>query len=324
MARDWYVRTVNDAPLLDAGGNPTTVNIRFYFPEEEFKEIIDQAIAQAAIWGSETPTVADAYWFKKEAWGVATDIDDLGSALTPFDITNLQNAATTAQGDNTTLGSNGSLENVRNHIQFNGITGFSGGTAAITIHNTPLPVVLSNLDVDVAGCEVTLKWQAESETAFSHYRVEKSLDGVDFETIGNVETLQSTGTKNYDFTVPDVIGDIFFRLKMLNLDGSASYSSIVHAKTECQEEITKLNLYPNPIGIDITTLNVEFTSKNERMAFIVVTDNLGIEKLKFPVDMVEGENRLGLDISTLSSGSYILTLNTAKGILKTQYFVKIN
>ncbi len=324
MARDWFVRTVNDAPLLDAGGNPTTVNIRFYFPEEEFKEIIDQAVAQANIWGSAIPTVADAYWFKKEAWGVNTDIDDLGSALKPFDITYKQNAATTALGDNTVLGSNGSLENVRNHIQFNGISGFSGGTAAITIHNTALPVALAAVEADVNGCDVTLKWQAESETGFSHYVVEKSFDGSTFESIGNIEALQTVGTKNYDFTETEVIGNIFFRLKMLNLDGTYSYSNIIQTQTECEEEVVKLKLFPNPIGLNQTTLNVEFTSKREVTAWIKVTDGLGVEKMNFPIDAVSGENRLGLDISNLPSGSFILTLHTGKGKLKTQRFVKIN
>ena len=109
MARDWYVRTVNGDPFVDALGNPTTINIRFYFPEEEFEEILNAATNQAVeVWDIDPPTIEDAYWFKRKSFKTTADIDPAGTLLIPFDITSLQNARTTVSGKNTADGIPGS------------------------------------------------------------------------------------------------------------------------------------------------------------------------------------------------------------------------
>ncbi len=324
MARDWFVRTKNDAPLLDASGNPTTVNIRFYFPEEEFKEILDEAKAQAAIWGSTMPTVADVYWFKRESFDADTDIDDKGSSLKSFDINMLRNATTSELGVNTDDGTAGTTGNGKNHIQFNGITGFSGGTAAITIFNSPLPVALSNFEATAENCEVELKWQSESETNFSHYILESSEDGVNYEFVHEVPTLVSTSTeKKYSYTDSNITTDKFYRLKMLNLDGSYDYSKVVIAKSVCAD-ISGLELYPNPVGFDLTSLNVKFRSKKEMDAQVVITNTLGNQQLVIPMQTTKGLNHLGIDVSNLADGVYIVTIRNVNAKISSQQFVKIS
>ena len=95
-------------------------------------------------------------------------IDPTGSMLTPFDITNLRTQATTPQGVNTADGIAGQAGNGKNHIQFDNITGFSGGTAAISINRIALPAILSSFQVDVIDCDATLTWQSESELSLIH------------------------------------------------------------------------------------------------------------------------------------------------------------
>ena len=321
MSRDWFVRTVNDAPLLDATGNPTTVNIRFYFPEEEFKEIIDEAVAQANVWGGYVPTVSDVYWFKKDTFDPDIDIDSMGSLLTPFDITSLRSTPTTALGVNTKDGITGETGNGKNHIQFNGITGFSGGTAAITINKVALPATISSFEVEVMDCNATLNWQSQSETNFSHYIIEKSVDGQNFEFVHQVQALQSTETKNYNYTDKNIDENYFYRLKLLNLDGTYSYSNMISSESECAGDVSSVNVFPNPITVNQASINVSFQSKSEVVKWISIVDSFGNEKLTFAVDAIIGKNALSVDISNLYPGLHVLTIKGTKGKIRSKRFV---
>ncbi len=83
MMRDWFVKTKNGAALT------APVDIRFYFPENEFENMYSEAINQATNdWGVGTPQLGDIKWFKKDVFDPMNDINDNASILIPFDITN--------------------------------------------------------------------------------------------------------------------------------------------------------------------------------------------------------------------------------------------
>ncbi len=323
MARDWYVRTVDDAPLEDAAGNPTTVNIRFYFPEEEFAEILNEATNQAVnVWGVNAPTAANIYWFKRTDFKPSLHINPTGTLLQPFDITSLQNAATSALGINTADGIAGSIGNAKNHIQFNGIDGFSGGTAALTMNIVSLPVSLASFDADTDGCDVILKWESETETGFSHYIVEKSIDGERFNVLGTVAAQAGSGFKRYTYDDLAVRGNYFYRLKMIDFDGKINYSDIINVETDCDSEVGDILIYPNPVSSRYSSITVEFESK-EATVYVNIVDKLGKQSMQFPVDANLGNNVLSLDISNLTAGTYYVNLQFNKSKTKTARFIKI-
>ena len=85
-----------------------------------------------------------------------------------------------------------------------------------------------------------------------------------------------------------------------------------------------MSIFPNPVGMDLTNINVKFTSSTVSVSWISVTDKVGREVMRFPINVEEGENRLGLDISNLSSGIFFISINGEKGKIATQKFVKAN
>ena len=323
MARDWYVRTVDDAPLEDAVGNPATVNIRFYFPEEEFEELLNAATNQAVnVWGVNAPTASNVYWFKRADFNPGLHINPTGTLLKPFDITALQNATTSPLGVNTADGIVGSIGNAKNHIQFNGIDGFSGGTAAITMNINSLPVELSSFEAETDACDVLLKWESESEIGFSHYIVEKSFDGERFTVLGTVAAQTGNEIKKYLYEDLAVRGTHFYRLKMIDFDGAVNYSDILSVDTDCDSEIGDILVYPNPVSSLANSVTIEFESK-EATVFVNVVDKLGKHVLQFPVDANLGNNVLSLDISSLMAGTYYVNLQFHKSKMKTARFIKV-
>ena len=302
MARDWHVQTVNEDPLVDAAGDPTTVNIRFYFPPEEYEKMLTDANAQASQWGLSALTPANVYWFKKDLFAGPADVDATGSNLLPNDITNLRNAMTDITGNNTAITAL-TVENGRNHIQFNGINSFSGGTAGITI-NTPLAIDVSSFEINTENCNNTLFWEVENEEAFSHFVVEKSDNGVQFATIGEINLNDAMA---YSFEDPSTTNNTYYRLKLVNLDGTFEYTSTLSAMNDCNEGASNIKLYPNPATATHDVINLDFYTSATN-ANVTIMDNIGRVIYNNVHQTQEGENNLKLDISDFPTGIYLVNL----------------
>ncbi len=306
MIRDWHVKTVNDDPLT------ANVNIRFYFPPNEYKQMLDAAKAKATEWGTANqPNETMVQWFKKPTFDPDNDIDEANTILTPFDMTAKRAASTDADGNNTALASP-AVENSKNHIQFNGITGFSGGTAMIHINRASLPVELSRFEGQVQGCNTMLTWYAQTEENFSHYELEWSGDGRHYQEIATVDGLGST-TTGQAYQYFDELASVhnYYRLKMVDIDGTYEYSKVVHLQTGCDDEYN-ITVYPNPIGIHRSVLNVKFFSEREETDIIVV-DMLGqvLQRVNLGVEM--GWNTLRIRVSDLPAGTYFIKQPGSRG-----------
>ncbi len=135
-----------------------------------------------------------------------------------------------------------------NNVNGNGNTG--GDIWNIGSLNTAtLPVKITSFQGSSINKNTNkLAWQVEQETNFKQYEVEKSCDGLNFDVIGTVLPSANNGAvKNYQFTDVSVncaAEKTYYRLKIINIDGSVDYSSIVSILGNSKE--VKPFLYPNP------------------------------------------------------------------------------
>ncbi len=110
-----------------------------------------------------------------------------------------------------------------------------------------LPVELMRFEAVREVDEVYLNWATATEMNSSHFIVEHSFDGVNFEpmttipTTGGEETMSSYSAKD---TKP-FYGNNFYRLKIVDKDNSFEYSSI---EVVTFDVIPLVSLYPNPVG----------------------------------------------------------------------------
>ncbi len=313
MVRDWHVKTVNDAALT----NP--VNIRFYFPPNEYKQMLDSAKAQATAWGVSLPDETMVEWFKKDTFDPDADIDETNTVLSQYDITNKRNATSSAEGVNTVL-SSPAVENSKNHIQFNGITGFSGGTAMIHINRSALPVELIRFEGKVEHCEVRLSWAAETEENFSHYELQRSTNGVSFRTIKTIESAPQDQALTYQY-LDEAAGKLnYYRLKMVDRDGSIEYSHTLNVTTDCYDDKAML-IFPNPaIYEQQTVINVKLYSLDTQ-ATLVVTDLTGRNLRLMTLPAEEGWNMIRLNITNLAAGAYFIQHQRKDGTREVKKFV---
>jgi hypothetical protein len=170
-----------------------------------------------------------------------------------------------------------------------------------------LPVNLINFSAIFNNQQTSLKWSADQESGFEKYIIERSVGNSDFQRIGEMKYAGTSGRNNYEYTddLSAANGSIFYyRLKMLDLDGKFSYSSIVMVKKEAKK-INGIALNPNPIISGATT--VRFTAEQSTGVEIRIVDVSGKILLQQSARANSGNNSIPIhNLEKLKPGLYIL------------------
>jgi hypothetical protein len=109
---------------------------------------------------------------------------------------------------------------------------------------TPLPVTLLSFAASKCNSGVCLLWSTENEQDFSHFEIEKSVDGTRFSSLTSVTALNTAQRNSY--TAVDnnpANGANYYRLKQVNMDARFTYSRILKV------DLTKpqlVSIQPNP------------------------------------------------------------------------------
>lgn len=111
-------------------------------------------------------------------------------------------------------------------------------TITVTLHST-LPITLTRFVAASRTCEVKIDWETDHAVNFSHFVIERSNDGRSFTAIAQIPYSQSS------YTYSDPVSNnatLFYRLKMVDIDGSSTYSTVVAVRASCQ--LDNLKVYP--------------------------------------------------------------------------------
>ncbi|GGB12766.1 hypothetical protein [Puia dinghuensis] len=114
---------------------------------------------------------------------------------------------------------------------------FSACTAA-----TALPLRLISFTGIGNGHFVTLNWVTADEQNTNYFAVQRGLDGQNFDQVGKVQAAgNSSQEKEYSFIDHRPLqGTGFYRLQMVDMDGSYTYSKIVAVKIVNGEDVISL------------------------------------------------------------------------------------
>lgn len=186
-----------------------------------------------------------------------------------------------------------------NYVDLSGINAFSTWTLA---DPTILPVELLAFNATLVNRNsVRLDWFVANEINFSHYEIEKSYDLTSFTKIG--DNVSATGQANYlGWDYEPKVGVNYYRLKMVDLDGSYKYSEIRTVIIDPTQEVSLL-VYPNPFN---DNLQISLTGVDHLPCDIYITDAIG--KLVYTQRIDDWKGNTSMDLSKLSSGVYYLKL----------------
>jgi hypothetical protein len=119
----------------------------------------------------------------------------------------------------------------------------------LTNGNNPLPVTLVSFTGKPVEETVVLDWVTASEFNNDYFEVQRSEDGLTFETLGKVDGSGTSNVrKDYQFTdVEPIIGVNYYRLKQVDTNGVFEYSKVI-AVSFSQDDLggSQIVVYPNP------------------------------------------------------------------------------
>lgn len=143
---------------------------------------------------------------------------------------------------------------------------------------------------------VILNWLTYSETNNKGFVVERSKDGITFDSVGFVTSLSVAGKgANYVFKdMPAGGGKLFYRLEQVNLDNTYQLSSIKFIQLD---NINYIKIYPNPVK-DILSINTSYTFHNSQLNIYDMSGHLVMKK------SLTGSGTSTLSIKNLPSGFY--------------------
>lgn len=169
--------------------------------------------------------------------------------------------------------------------------------------NGALPVELKFFYVKKSNNEHVLFWETASEKQFSHFEVQQSADGKIFHALEKIASKGGNASMYETRILETRSGEFYYRLAMVDLDGSVHYSTIQKLVVLNQ---TSIQLYPNPVQ---NLLFVQLDGKKSGQGKLSIYNILGKMVYQQPIWMKDGEQTVQLPIfDQLPSGTYSLQI----------------
>jgi hypothetical protein len=186
-----------------------------------------------------------------------------------------------------------------------GIEPVTGNTSEFGPSALLLPVTLTNFKGQLVDGLVKLSWTTSREINSSHFVIEKSLDGISYSAIGQVNSGSATG--QYSFTDATPLGKSnYYRLKMVDQDGKFTYSKSLLIRNDVESLIVKIS--PNPVT---TYLNVSFKLDKDEVVNLNIYDQMGRVTKRYTLQGSRGINVFNIsDLNNLSAGNYVVELKS--------------
>lgn len=173
--------------------------------------------------------------------------------------------------------------------------------AATVTFNCPLPVTWLSFNGKRSGDVVDLDWSTASEQNSKAFHVQRSIDGINFETIAKVDAAgNSNSVKSYTYTDLNApLVSAYYRLLQEDIDGTSIFSKIVYVNGVGS---FSLSLVPNPgngsfalvglsgdVKLNVVVYNITGQSVYNKIAYPgEVIDLEGVAKGFYIVKVVSG------------------------------------
>lgn len=168
--------------------------------------------------------------------------------------------------------------------------------------STPiLPVYLVSFNASVINKQVLLQWKVANEINFKQYELEYSVDGITYQNIAVLSAVnQSVYSYQYNHTVNQ---KEFYRLKLVNNNGSFSYSNIVRLLPIGKFSVS---VYPNPAR---EYISIAINGTANKQTEIILFDALGGQVKS--ITTTNNNNRIS--VQNLTKGLYHIQIKQRDG-----------
>lgn len=177
--------------------------------------------------------------------------------------------------------------------------------------SNPLPVSLTKFEGVISEKQVQLKWVTVQETNSDYFVVERSLDAKSWREIGTLSAQEkSTSTVKYELKDGyPVSGLNYYRLKMVDRDGSYAYSDIKVVRF-VDGALLALS-YPNPVSNELF-IESTYLIGAEGFQISDVQGRLLVNESLVTTAVKKSEKR-SVNVSSWNEGVYLVTVINKDG-----------
>lgn len=212
---------------------------------------------------------------------------------------------------------------VGDRVQFNGFDFVNDGYYTIgskEATSSPLPIELLSFNAIKNNKRVDINWVTVSEKQNDYFTVERSKDGIDFETIaivkGSSNSISALEYSETDFEPLDGIS--YYRLKQTDVNGSFSYSKIVAVNYHFSA--SGVDVFPNPSDGDF---KVNLSGFENKEVLVLVRDIAGKECYSKVILAQENNEIIAVDLSKqLAPGTYLVVASSLNVLYSKRIIVK--
>jgi hypothetical protein len=174
-----------------------------------------------------------------------------------------------------------------------------------------LPITLIDFTAKENSGKNVLNWNTASESNSSYFSIERSDNGSTFYSIGRVNASGFSAVEvKYDFTDANPLAGVnYYRLAMVDKDGSLEYSKIVSLTNKISHSlaITQVNL-----SASSNTAMVMISSTKTQTANLSIFDVSGRIILNSQISLQNGNNTITKNLPAITKGIYYVKLFTAE------------
>lgn len=260
--------------------------------DSSMKDVSIDHISQNEYWICDrtagTSDVAVILGWDSSRSGIVNNLGDL--LVCRWDGTSWKNEG---QGSNTGSFANGTVTS-------NTVTTFSPFTLGSSTANNPLPITLVNFEVRKNSDNAQLFWTTENEKNIQEFVVERSSDGINFETIESISAKgfhdEQTHYEVFDTQPLQAIN--YYRLKIYSTDGSW-----VNSEIRALDFTKKMqaSLYPNPVK---NTLHINADIEIKAIEIYDVSGKI--------IFRTEDKKISELNMSSFDAGVYFIKIHQAE------------
>jgi len=180
--------------------------------------------------------------------------------------------------------------------------------------NIILPVRLVSFKGNRNGNLIKLTWKVDSESEIASYKIQRSAEqNAGFITIGELPAHNNNLSSTYSFNDAAINFNVaYYRLQIVNMDGSGSYSNVVKIENNKYTKTTVPTFFNSYISI-------YKKSDTEAIATVSLTDVSGKQLLQKKLVIEKGYNSLQFATGIeLAKGFYLLNIvsNNKKEVFK--------
>ncbi|MDI9364893.1 MAG: T9SS type A sorting domain-containing protein [Flavobacterium sp.] len=176
-----------------------------------------------------------------------------------------------------------------------------------------LPVTLKSISASLINNQPQINWETSNETNFDYFGVEKSFDAKNFTEIARVASTKASNGSTYQYAdINKTLATQFYRLKMVDNDGTFKHSSVVAVNAKPS---ISLALYPNPVT------NAIILSHPKAIAGAAVTITSIDGKILSTKNVQIGATQTSIDATKFVKGNYVVSF-VNDGVASTTQLVK--